>query len=128
MFKSFKVWLEERMDDRQIKHILLKNLGFDAHAMDDTTIKLRDLNKGHLVNAISKLGLEPDKVTDLQNWIQTNPDTTLQELLSQLNSDDFEQGDETDLPGQQGVLPPPKIKSPEERNPMQGQPPPQPIG
>lgn len=85
MFKTFKLYVEEKeQDDRRMRAMLLQRLGFEPKAMDQATIKLRDLSKDRLKQAVGSLGLDQETVQQLQNWITNNPDTTLQNLMAQI--------------------------------------------
>ncbi len=103
MLKTFRLYVEERDQDHHMQSMLLQRLGFEPKAMDDSTIKLRDLNKDRLKQAVSSMGLDQDTVQQLVNWIDNNPDTTLQNLLAQIkgggmNNDDFGQNDVPEAP------------------------------
>lgn len=109
MFKTFKLYVEEKeQENRHLRGMLLQRLGFEPKAMDDSTIKLRDLSKDRLKQAVSSMGLDDDTVQQLQNWIDNNPDTTLQNLMAQIsggqmNNDDF--GQQQDVPEKPAELP-----------------------
>lgn len=119
MFKSFKLYVEEKeLEDRSMRTMLLQRLGFEPKAMDDSTIKLRDLSKDRLKQAVGSLGLDQETVQSLHNWIENNPDTTLQNLMAQvsgvsdgqMNNDEFGQQDVPEAPAElpQGQPKPPR--------------------
>jgi len=105
MFKTFKLFVEEREQDRHMQNLLLRRLGFEPKAMDVTTIKLRDLDKDRIKQAIGSMGLDSDTVDQLQNWVENNPDTTLQNLLAQVNSQPTDDFGQNDIPSQPAQLP-----------------------
>jgi hypothetical protein len=118
MFKTFKLFVEEREQDRTMQAMLLKRLGFEPKAMDVTTIKLRDLSKDRLKQAIGSMGMDPDTVQTLTNWVENNPDTTLQNLLAQVSGQPRVSDDpgQSDMPNQPAELPQGQPKP--ERRPM----------
>jgi hypothetical protein len=122
MFKTFKMFVEEKEEERQLKNMLLKRLGFEPRAMEMSTIKLRDMNRNHVKKALSTMGLDPDSVQNLNNFIDTNPDTTLQNLLDQLNSIQMTTDDQTDVPSEPAKLPQGQPKP--KQQPLQKQQPP----
>jgi hypothetical protein len=119
MYKSFRMWLEERKGERNLKHMLLNRLGFEPHAMDTTTIKLRDLNRNHVKKALGTMGLDPDTVQNLQNFVDTNPDTTLQNVLDQLDSSQVNDQDKAELPSEPAKLPKGQKKPLPQQKPQQ---------
>lgn len=110
--KSFTLWLEEK--EHHYTRMLLRRLGFDPHETPD--IKLRELNKDRLKDQLGNMGLDPDKVTQLQNWVDMNRDSTLQNLLDQIDDEEMP-NDSEELPGQPAQLPQGQPK-PQQRQPM----------
>ena len=105
MLKTFKLYVEERDQDRQLKDALLTRLGFNPKAMEDSTIKIRDLSKDRLKQAVSSIGFDDDTVQQLTNWIENNPDTTLQNLLAQIDGKTVDDSDQDDIPEAPAKLP-----------------------
>lgn len=123
--KSFSIWLEEKEQYRKTRKMLLDRLGFNDTSLEDHAIKIRNINKNRLQQAVSSMGLADDNLDKVLNWVKMYPDSTLQELLSQLK--DYEiQGDEiSDLPSKTAELPagspkPPKQKPQLTDNPNPG--------
>lgn len=96
--KSFKVWLEVREGHKKVERMLLKRLGFTPDAVDNSSLKIRSLEKARLIQAVSQMGLDDEKVSELQNWIKSNPDGTIQNLIGQMSDTDISTND-SDEPG-----------------------------
>lgn len=96
--KSFKVWLEVREGHKRVERMLLKRLGFTPDAVDNSSLKIRSIEKARLIQAVSQMGLDDDKVSELQNWIKSNPDGTVQNLIGQMSDTDIST-DDSDNPG-----------------------------
>jgi hypothetical protein len=103
---NFRIWLEqEEAQDKHVRYMLMKRLGFEPHAADASGLKMRDFSKDKLKQALGQMGFDDNKVQDLQNWVMTNPDATLQNLLDQITQDDLPDEDEPDVPSQPAFLP-----------------------
>lgn len=94
MFKSFKIYVEEK-DDRikEIKNKLIEKMGFNPNAMKDTTLTLRKLNKHQFMQAISSVGLDKGMVEKLKSLFLDSPDTSIQDVLSQIGNNDATESD-----------------------------------
>jgi hypothetical protein len=105
--KSFKLWLEVREGRKKVERLLLKRLGFTKDAVDNSSLKIRSFEKDRLLQAVSQMGLDDDKVSELQNWIRSNPDSTIQNLLSQVSDRDIsaDNSDDPGLPAMPAKLP-----------------------
>ncbi len=120
MFKTFKLWLEEKESDRSVKTMLLKRLGFEPDIMDNSSIKLRDLSRERLVDQLGKMGFEDDRVELLQNWVKMNPDATLQNLLDQIGQDDVATPqDDEEMPSKPAKIVPGPDRTPQGPSPEQ---------
>lgn len=86
--KTFQIFLEEQEDKKKVKTMLLSRLGFTKNVLDDQIIKINDIDRQRLQQAINSMGLEDDNSSQLLNWVKMYPHSTLQELLTQL--DDME--------------------------------------
>lgn len=103
----FKLWLEEQEDKKKIKTALLTRLGLTKNALEDQTIKIQDIDKSRLIQAIETMGLDDSSTTQLKNWLKMYSHSTLQELLNQLEGMDIDlTQDQKDLPSQKAQLPP----------------------
>lgn len=94
MFKSFKVYVEEK-DDRikEIKNKLIEKMGFNPHAMKDTTLTLRKLDKHQFMQAISSVGLDKGTVEKLKGLFLSQPDTSIQDVINQIGPNDATESD-----------------------------------
>ncbi len=88
-----------------LKNMFLSRLGFEQHAMDTATIKLRDLSRNHVKEALGSIGLDDETLEKMKNFVDTNPDTTLQNLLDQINTAQTDDSGETKIPSKPGKLP-----------------------
>lgn len=107
MHKSFRLWLEEKSEKRDIWRKLLKNLDFsydDDSLADFEGIKLRRINKEKLKSALSTMGLDQDKLENILNNLKTMPDSTLKELIAQISELDLPE-QETEMPTRQAEVP-----------------------
>jgi hypothetical protein len=102
--KSFKLWMEEVEEDRRLRSMLFKRLGFDPKSEDSVTIKIRDLDKSRLKDYLASMGFDSDKIIQLQTWVDQNPEANLHNLLSQMQGT-IPDEEETDLPSVPAELP-----------------------
>lgn len=96
MFKTFKLYMEERDSDNGIevlKNKLIEKLGFKPDAMKDTALTLRKLNKQQFMQAISSVGLDKNTVEKLKSLFLDHPDTRIQDLLNQIGKNDATESD-----------------------------------
>lgn len=105
--KSFTLWLEVREGHKKVERMLLKRLGFKPDVVDNSALKIRSLEKDRILQALSQMGFSDDKVSELQNWVKSNPDGTIQNLVDQMNDVDIVPDDSGDssLPSKPAQLP-----------------------
>jgi hypothetical protein len=105
---NFKLWLEYKEHNKRINKMLMKRLGFKPNSVDNSAIKIRNLEKSRLLQAISQLGMDEEKADQLKNWVKNNPDGTIQNLVDQMSDKDIPDPKDTedmDLPGEPAELP-----------------------
>lgn len=115
MALNFKIWLEERTGERFIKKVFLKRLGYNPTAIDDVNVGsiTLDSQKDKILSALDSMGLTEESVEKLKNWVMSNPQSTLQDLMNQIRPIDLMAGQKQkpdqktpELPGQNAQLPP----------------------
>lgn len=129
---NFKLWLEEKLDERKIRKMILRRLGYNPrHALDDSSVNTTKISsiKTKLLKALDTIGLEEEDAEKLKNWIKTYPESTLQDLLNQIDPKDITNKKEisSKLPGEKAILPKgmPQQREPQDQM-MMGNPPKQP--
>lgn len=128
MFKNtlleFKLWLEDSLEERKIREMFLRRLGFDPSAMKDTSVQTMKINsyKDKIIKALENLGLVNDKLELLMNWVRNNPQSTLQNLINQIDYKDLEDNPDANnnLPGVNAKLPKGQPKPKPQPNKMNG--------
>ncbi len=103
--KNFRVWLEEKLAVRNLKHTLLNALGFAKDALDNGgDIPLRKVNQKRLLDQLSNIGLNKKAQEILQNYARNSWNGgTLNAMLATIKDSDFEQQDT--LSSEPAVLP-----------------------
>jgi hypothetical protein len=122
--KTFGRWLEEKLEQRNLKHALLDALQLAKNALDGgNDVPIRMINLNRLKEKISSLGLTPEDQEKLINYAITQKDGgTLKGLLAMVDADDIESQDTTSsrpavLP--QGTQPAPKPLNTQQRQQQQ---------
>lgn len=106
MYKSFLMWLEDRVGDNHFRNKLLKRLGFsNPENIDPSTIKLADQPTNHLKQVLGTLGLDEETVDNIRRFVDSNKGATLQQVLNQLEAPDITSSDTEELPSQPAELP-----------------------
>ncbi len=116
MFKSFKLWVEEKRIQREVETDLLNRLGVEPDAA------LSDVKPERIMNALDTMGLPDEQVSQLKQWVLQNKDgSRIKDLINQIHVDATDMTDEQppqgDPQGQPAVLPPGSPRPPQ--NPMQ---------
>jgi hypothetical protein len=109
--KTFKIWLEEKLDREKVGKSLLKALGYTADALHHQNINLDIIPKGNLKRAIQSLPIEDSVKDTLFNFARNNPHDSISNLINQIQNDEIEQQDtDTSAPAvlPQGNQPAPK--------------------
>ena len=124
--RTFTVFLEEKESEERRRKELKKNfvekLGFNAKNIDSLLIKVRDLNKSTFKQAVESLGIDQDAQSRLINLARTNPDTSIQNILLQLDDMDLPENPEDTNPPeeQEGSSPPNQDMQMQNPNQQQG--------
>lgn len=116
---EFKTWLEYSLEQRVIRDKFLRRLGFDADATKDTSVSSMRVNsyEKRILKSLDSFGLTEEKAEELKNWVKNNPQSTLQDLINQMDYIDFVNPEEPgELPGEKGKLPKTDKNLPTNRN------------
>jgi hypothetical protein len=103
----FKLWLEERESERKVRRTFLSKLGFSPDAMEDSTVGaiLIKSYKDKIIKALESMDLEESKFKFLKNWVMNHSESSIQDLINQINPDDVGLEPSAIPPGKDAELP-----------------------
>jgi len=124
MVKTFTVWMEDKMQEKRLTKALLRNLGYDAHALDGQDVVLTDRKFDDIKGAIERLAIDDDNKSDMVNFVQNHRKAdgsiqglSLKALAAKINPLDAETQDT--LSSTPAKLPPGDQPAPKPMNPQQ---------
>jgi hypothetical protein len=124
MVKTFTVWMEDKMQEKRLTKALLRNLGYDSHALEDQDVVLNDRKFDDIKGAIERLAIDDDNKSDMVNFVQNHrkadgsiQNLSLKALAAKINPLDAETQDT--LSSSPAQLPPGNQPVPKPMNPQQ---------
>ena len=124
MVKRFIVWMEDKMQEKRLAKALLRNLGYDSHALEDQDVVLNDRKFDDIKGAIERLAIDDDNKSDMVNFVQNHrkadgsiQNLSLKALAAKINPLDAETQDT--VSSNPAQLPPGNQPAPKPMNPQQ---------
>ena len=113
--KSFNLWLEEKLEKRELTTTLLSRLGRKANTLDRQDIIISTIPESEMEAAIQSLPLNDDAKEKLNLWAKSHQQEGIINLLNQIDLFDVEKQDKefsepASLPQGQQPLPKPQIQ------------------
>lgn len=106
MVMNFGIWLEIREQERKIRSMLLTRLRFKPDSAEALDNALSEKPLEDYEQALSTMGLDPDVVTNLVNFVKENQGSTIGDLLQQIDKLDIPEKEEPTAPSRPAEIPP----------------------
>jgi len=100
MLKTFTLWMEDRMKQKQLTRQLLQNLGYDTHALNGQDVVLTDRKYDNIKDAINRLDVDSENKENMITFVQNHQKEdgsivglSLKALAAKINANDAESQD-----------------------------------
>jgi len=106
MITNFTIWLEIREQERKIRSMLLTRLGYKPDSVEALDNDLSEKPLDDYETALKTMGLDPDTVAELINFVKENQGSTIGDLLQQIDQLDLPEKEEPAAPARPAAIPP----------------------
>lgn len=95
MAKRFMVWLEDKLQQRELTTSFLRTLGYEKDALDKQDIIMSTRKLSDIENAINSLPVDDDNKEEMLNFAKMHRQEGLQSLISKIRPNDVESQDKS---------------------------------